>query len=132
MNPLKHFVRHTLHAVHLFLVVWSATDEEVDEWEAEDEEGDMERDAAYLTTGLLTATRLIHAAHDEGENCTPHHEAAADLIVSIDHPLIAVRVIQHLLDITSQVVDEEDVQQMVANIVATELSDEEDDPRHHH
>ena len=132
---LKQAVRAAVTGVFR-LIAWAAPeDEEEEEYEVID--GDtLERDAAYLTTGMITAARLINTAHEEGSGCQSHHEAAAALFTSIEHPLIAIRVIQHLLEIVAQSVDDEDVQRMVASIVATELGeddeDDEDDIHHHH
>lgn len=131
MNPLKQIVNTVRDGVFR-LLDWADPDGEEEDFELID--GDLlERDAAYLTTGLITAVRAIHKAHEAGENCAPYHEATADLMTSIGNSLVAVRIIQHLLELVSAMVDDEDVQQMVATIVATELGeDEDDDPRHHH
>jgi hypothetical protein len=128
VNPIKQVIRSVFNA-GITLAIWA--DGEVEE----DEEGEevvlrMERDAAYLTTGLITAVRGVHQAHDADDDCLPHHNATASLLIGIENPMTAIRVIQHLLDIVASTVDDEDVQQMVANIVATELG--EIDPRHHH
>jgi hypothetical protein len=130
MADMKRLVRRAVRTAVLIAIVWSATDEEKSKATKKEKRRpdpqDMERDAAYLTTGLITAARAVNAAHDQGENCTPHHDALVDLLTSIDHPMIAIRTIQHLVDIVSSAVDDEDVQRMVLSIVATELEDDED------
>lgn len=129
---MKRLVRKTVKTIFLLLVVWSATDE--DKAKVEDQmkrerpsRSDMERDAAYLTTGLITAARALDSAHENGEDCTTHHEALVSLLTSIDNPMIAIRAIQHLVEIVAHKVDDEDVQRMVSSLVAIELNDDDDD-----
>jgi hypothetical protein len=130
VKPIKRLIHAVATGVFL-LIAWADPDEEEGE---SIEVDDFEREAAYLTTGLITAVRAINAAHEAGEDCQSHHEAAGGLLVSIHSPLIAIRIIQHLLDIVAQTVDDDDVLKMVATIVATELGqeEEEEDPFHHH
>lgn len=108
-----------------------------DDVDDEDEDALLQRDAAYLTTGLITAARSLNEAHDEGEDCSSHHTALNDLLVEgISDPLIALHALRHLTEIIAHRVDDEDVQNLVRSIVAIELSmndpdhlDDEDDHR---
>ena len=136
MRHVKRFVHALLKAGLFAAYVWSATDEERVLFEAQMEEvGDdededdetRERDAAYLTTGLITASHATAKAHDAGERCAPHHEATAVLLSNIEDSHTAFRIIEHLLTIVAESVDEDDIQRMVASIVTTELGED-----HHH
>lgn len=122
---MKGFVRKVIKTGFLLVYVW-ANNGEVEVAE-EPEPGQVEQNAAYLTTGLITAMRAVHKAHDKGENCGPYHEAAQALLESVEDQMTAVLVIQHLLQIAVQTVSDEDLQRMVATIVAHELVNDEDE-----
>jgi hypothetical protein len=103
-------------------------DEYVEEYEDDGPTMAQERAAAYLTTGLLTSRRALHNAHQEGVNCGPYHDALHSLLAdSMEEADTALRVVEHLIEIAAPRVSEDDIQRMVANIVATEASGEDDD-----
>lgn len=132
MNIAKRIVRTAIKSGVFLVLMWASTDEEKEHVaerlnKKRPSRAQMERDAAYLTTGLITAARAINTAHDEGEDCGPHHDALMSLLSGIDNQMVALRAIQHLVEIVAHKVGEEDVQNMVASLVALELDDDSDD-----
>lgn len=127
VKTVKGFVRKVVKTAVLIVIVWAMEVKVEEEEEEEPDNENVARDAAYLTTGLITAVRAVNDAHAKGKNCGPHHKAVGSLLKTIEDQMTAVLVIQHLLEIAVQSVSDEDVQRMVANIVAHELGADDDE-----
>lgn len=90
----------------------------------EEEEDDEDLEAAYLTTGLLTAGVALSDAHQQGENCGPHHVALITMMRQIPNSAVAAEVINNLVTIACTYLDSEEVADMVSQIVREELDDD--------
>lgn len=127
---ISRFAKRTVRVLTegvLATIIWAGDDRQA-ETEEEETHNARERDAAYLTTGLITAARSVNKAHEDEEDCADHHDAMNALLATcVENRMVALRTIQHLTDIVAYRVDDEDVQRMVLSIVATELEHEVED-----
>jgi hypothetical protein len=83
--------------------------------------------AGYTTMGILTAACAVHEAHDEDEDCKPHHEALGVMINEVNDPITASMVISNLAILATSTLDSEDVQHMAQSLARAEA--EQDDPQ---
>jgi hypothetical protein len=96
----------------------------VEEVAVEVEEEDNDLEAAYITTGLLTAGVALSDAHQQGENCGPHHVALLAMMSQIPNSMVASEVITNLVTVACTYLDSEEVADMVSQIVREELDDD--------
>ena len=96
--------------------------EVIEEEEYDEYEDEADLDAAYLTTGLLTAGRALAAAHRDERDCGPHHSGLAVLLKQIDSPLMSLLVIENLVRVAAERLGDDDVEKMVNSIVLSELA----------
>jgi hypothetical protein len=93
-------------------------DEDHDHDEISDE---VETEAAYITTGLITAGRQVAKSHEEEEDCNPGHLAVHQMLSYIDNSTVALLVIRNLIEVVSPSIDDEEVEMMVRSIVEDEF-----------
>lgn len=99
--------------------------EKEEEVEVEEKDYDDSLEAAYLTTGLLTAAKARAEAHLKGAPCSTHHHAVDMLLATINGPSLALAVIDNLLEVSAIALEDDEVAAMIAAIVAQELEDDD-------